>query len=192
MYNKGIIKGIEQGLRDEIISRKIFLTYPTYAFLGDYDLEFELYDSISNEFKVPITSIQVVGSGKTGYSYLKSTPFILGDSDLDIAIVDPGLFQRYSEIVMRETSGFQNLSKFSRTADSNNYTSYKEYISKGIFRPDFIPTCEARKRWFNYFNRLSINYNSIFSDISGGIYFSQVFFEYKQSQNIDLFKRKEQ
>jgi hypothetical protein len=191
MYNRGIKKGIEQGLKNEVISRKIYLVYPTYAFLGDYDFEFELLSSISNEFKVPITSIQVVGSSKTGYSYFKNTPHKIGESDLDIAIIDPILFQKYCEIVMRETNGFQDLTKFNRSEESNDFFSYKEYLSKGIFRPDFMPACDAKRKWFNYFNKLSLNYNSIFSDINAGIYFSQVFFEYKQSQNIDFFKRKE-
>jgi hypothetical protein len=139
MHNKGIIKGFEQGLRNEIISRKIYLVYPTFAFLGDNDLEFELLNSISTEFKVPIASVQIVGSSKTGYSYFKNTPFKLGESDLDVAIVDPILFQKYCEIVMRETDGFRNQAKFIRTEESNDYQSYKEYLSKGIFRPDFMP-----------------------------------------------------
>ncbi len=191
MYRAGIIKSIEVGHRNEIISRKIYLVYPTQVFIGNEEQEFAIFNAISNEFKVPITSVQVVGSSKTGRSYFKGTDFAPGESDLDIAIIDPILYQRYCEIVMRETDGFRNLANFTRMEETDHYQSYLEYLVKGIFRPDFMPACEARKNWFNFFNKLSQRYIELFSGINAGIYFSQVFFEYKQSNTIDHFKMRE-
>ena len=189
IYEEGINSGIKGGFRNEIISRKIYLSYPTFAFKDNHDIEFEILNSISNEFKIPLSSVQVVGSSKTGYSYFKNTEFKIGQSDLDIAIIDPYLFQKYCEIVLKETNGFTDLTKFKRSQESNNYNSYKNYLAKGIFRPDFMPAIEAKKKWFNFFNKLSNKYDTIFSDINAGIYFSQTFFEYKQSENIDHYKK---
>lgn len=189
MYNRGIRSGVDQGLSNEEICRKIYLTYPTYAFEGDFEMEFELLNRISYEFNLPITAVQIAGSAKTGYSYFKSTEFVKGSSDLDIAIIDPYLFQAYCEIVMQETRGLKDLSRFKRTADTDNYKAYIKYIANGYFRPDLMPACEPRKEWFNFFNKLSQNYVNYFSDINAGIYFSELFFEYKQSENIDIFKR---
>jgi hypothetical protein len=189
LYKSGIQKGIELGHRSEVISRKIYITYPTFAFEGDYDLEFDLLNSVSTEFKIPISSIQIAGSSKTGYSYVKSKEFVKGTSDLDVAIVDPWLFQKYCEIVMRETAGFKDLSKFERTSELNKYDIYSSSLSKGFFRPDCMPVCEAKKKWFNFFNKLSQKYLSYFENINAGIYFSQVFFEYKQATNIDIIRK---
>src|SRR5438094_10293333 len=127
MYLDGVKLGLKQGLRNEVISRKIYTIYPAFAFEGDLDKQFEIYNAISNEFKVPITSIQMVGSAKTGYSYVKDKSFNKGESDLDIAIVDPFLFQKYSEIVIKETAGFTDLSNF------KDINQYSKYIMKGIF-----------------------------------------------------------
>ena len=188
MYNKGMQLGLDQGMQNEDICRKMYITYPTYAFEGDYELEFEITNEISLEFDLPITAIQIAGSAKTGYSYYQSRGFVKGESDLDVAIIDPFLFQAYCEIVMHETKGLKDLTKFRRTEENNNYKSYIKYIANGYFRPDLMPACEPRKQWFNYFNKLSQKYVAHFSDINAGIYFSQTFFEYKQSENIEIFK----
>lgn len=189
IYENAIRLGIKKGLGNELIGRKIFITYPTFAFTEMLEAEFDILNSISDYFQIPITSIQVVGSSKTGYSYHKSTIFVKGTSDLDIAIIDPGLYQKYCEIVAQVTKGFADLSKFKRTSDVNNYLSYCKYLAKGIFRPDLMPTCEAKKNWFNFFNKLSNNYVDDFSDINAGIYFSQKFFEQKQAETIDFIRR---
>ena len=190
MYNRGIQVGIDKDVRNDVIARKVYLSFPTNIFVGKEELEFELINSISNFFKIPYTSIQVAGSSKTGFSYFKNKEFVLGESDLDIAIVDTNLFVEYCEIVLRETDGFRDLSSFSRTKDSySNFDSYKTYITKGFFRPDLMPNCDARKKWFNFFNRLSEKYFELFSDINAGIYMSQKFFEFKQAENVDFFKK---
>ena len=104
---------------------------------------------------------------------------------MDVAIVDPLLFQRYCETVLKVTVGFSDLTKFS----DGNSKQYSKYIAKGIFRPDLMPASDARRDWFNFFNKLSANYNDLFSDINAGIYFNQTFFEYKQSENIEIIRR---
>jgi hypothetical protein len=190
MYKLGINKGIQDGFRNEVIARKIFLTYPTFVFLDDHEMEFKILNPISTFFKIPITSVQVVGSSKTGFSFFQNCNFIKGESDLDIAIIDPILFQKYCELVMRETDGYRDLSKFSLNENTgqSNFDQYKQYITKGIFRPDLMPVCEEKKKWKNFFNRLSGDFIDLFSDINAGIYFSQVFFEYRKANDIEIFK----
>jgi hypothetical protein len=185
MFKEGIDSGLKAGYAIDVVSRKIYSTYPTFAFGQDYDIQFEIFNEISSNFNVPITSIQVAGSSKTGFNFIKNKEYIKGSSDLDIAIVDNLLFQKYCEIVVKETYGFRDLSNFSE----NNAKSYYKYIAKGFFRPDFMPTCDAKRDWQNYFNKLSVKYIDLFSNINAGIYFSQTFFELKQSSNIDFYKR---
>ena len=77
------------------IARKVFLTYPTKAFVGNEERQYEILNSVAEYFRVPITSIQVAGSAKLGQSVHKKTAFIPGQSDLDLAIIDSHLFAWY-------------------------------------------------------------------------------------------------
>lgn len=189
MYKEGIELGIKKNLRNEIIARKIYLSFPTNVFVGKEELEFEIINSIANNFKIPLTSVQVVGSSKTGYSYFKNHEFKEGKSDLDVSIISKELFIGFCETVLIETKGFKDLSNFGRNQDGgSNFTSYRNYINKGIFRPDLMPRCEAKKKWVNFFNKLSEKHFELFKSINAGIYLSQKFFEFKQADNIDFYK----
>lgn len=165
------------------IVRKIYLTYPTKVLLTNEEKQFDILNEISTFFNVPINHVQVCGSSKVGRSFHKTSIFTPKVSDLDIAIIDPMLFLNYSELVFTLTHGFQDITKFT-TYKGNNYTSYMQYISKGIFRPDYMPSCPQRANWFRFFNTLSLAHNDLFKSINAGIYQSQTFFEYKQVKNI--------
>ena len=188
MYNKGIENGLKKGLRNEVIARKIYLSFPTHVFIGQEEIEFEIKSSICSQFKLPISSIQFAGSAKPGFSYFKNRKFVPGESDLDVAIIDQGMFIKYNEIVLRETKGFKDFSSFERNENgSSNYNSYQQYITKGIFRPDLMPKCTAKNEWFIFFNKLSGKYFELFKDINAGIYLSEKFFEFKQADNINNY-----
>ncbi|MCG8208375.1 hypothetical protein [Tenacibaculum finnmarkense] len=190
MYEEGIELGLDKKHRNEIIARKIYLSFPTNVFVGKEELQFEITNSIANQFKVPLTAIQIVGSAKTGYSYHKNKEFQPGESDLDISIVSKDLFTNYAETVLVETKGFKDLSSFARNRDGkSNFDSYKTYINKGIFRPDLMPSCDAKNKWFNFFNKLSEKHFELFGSINAGIYLSQKFFEFKQADNIEFYKK---
>lgn len=188
------IEAIDKSLSEKLphiqIVRKIYLTYPTNALIDKEEKQFEILNEISQFFQIPINHIQVCGSSKTGKSFHKASSFTPKISDLDIAIIDSHLFVKYSELVFDITQGFQNITKFS-TQRGNNFASYSDYISKGIFRPDFMPSCIERVNWFRFFNQLSLKHEDYFKSINAGIYQSQVFFEYKQLKNIkDYIKTK--
>ncbi|WP_162628282.1 hypothetical protein [Arcticibacterium luteifluviistationis] len=181
---------MDQKLRNEMIARKIYLSFPTNVFIGKEELEFDIMNSIANNFEVPITSVQVAGSSKTGYSYYKKQEFKPGESDLDVSIISKELFVSYCEIVLMETKGFKDLSSFERTRDGDSkFKSYRSYINKGIFRPDLMPSCKAKRMWFNFFNKLSEKHFELFKSINAGIYLSPKFFEFKQADSIDFFKK---
>jgi hypothetical protein len=184
------IDSIEKSLKDRLshteIVRKIYLTYPTSALVEKEEKQYEILNEISQHFIIPINHVQVCGSSKVGQSFHKTSTFTPKVSDLDVAIIDPNLFLKYSELVFDITKGFQDNTKFT-TSKGNNYSSYTEYISRGIFRPDFMPSCPERANWFSFFNKLSLKHNDYFKSINAGIYSSQLFFEYKQSSNIRDF-----
>lgn len=183
-YLISIDKGLEDKKPFAEIVRKVFLTFPTLALVGDEERQFEISNAISQYFNVPITSIQVVGSAKTGQSFHKPSRFTPKKSDLDVAIIDTDLFVRYSESVYKLTDGFTDKTTFSKHDGTSNFNEYVRYISKGIFRPDLMPTCTKRANWNKFFGLLSSKHKDLFKSINAGIYLSQTYFEHKQTSII--------
>jgi len=183
------LQAIDEGLKEnkphhEIV-RKIYLTYPTNALVGNEERQFRIVNEISEYFNIPIMSVQVVGSAKTGYSFHQGTYFNSKTSDLDVAIIDPNLFIAYTESVFKLTKGFANRSDFPIIDGKSTYQQYIWCVSKGIFRPDLMPTGKKRLNWLKFFGQLSSKNKDLFKSINAGIYLSQTFFEFKQVSNIN-------
>ena len=181
-------ESIELGLNKkrphiEII-RKVYLTYPTSAFIGDEERQFSILNEISEFFNIPINNFQVAGSAKTGNSYHKNTTFTPKTSDLDIAIVDQELYRFYTEYVFKMTKGFRDRTIFPMKNHVSTYNEYISYITKGIFRPDLMINGPKRAEWFMFFGKLSTKHNDLFETINAGIYMSQIYFEHKQTSII--------
>jgi hypothetical protein len=118
-------------------------------------------------------------------SFHKNTAFIPTVSDLDIAIIDTDLFRFYTEYIFKETNGYNDRSSFPIRDGRSIYNEYTKYLSKGIFRPDLMPSCRKRANWFEFFGKLSTKHKDLFKSINAGIYISQVFFEHKQCSIIN-------
>lgn len=188
LNNMDHIESIEIGLKEhkpynEIV-RKVYLAYPTKAFIGDEERQFHILNDISSHFSIPIMSVQVAGSAKIGKSFHKKTDFIPGDSDLDVAIIDSNLFRKYMEMVFDVTKGYSDRTRFPIKSGQSTADEYIAYIAKGIFRADLMPSCEARAEWSKFFGQLSIKHGDLFKSINAGIYISQMFFENKQRSAI--------
>jgi len=182
------LESIEKGLTEKRpyleIVRKVYLTYPTMALIGDEERQFLILNEISEKFNIPINNIHVAGSAKTGKSFHKNTSFIPKVSDLDIAIIDTDLFRFYTEHVFKITKGFNDRSSFPIRDGLSTFKQYSEYITKGIFRPDLMPSDLKRADWFTFFGKISSKHKDLFNSINAGIYMSQVFFEQKQITTI--------
>lgn len=178
------IQAIELGLGAKApyneIARKIFLTYPTAAFLGEEERQYEVFNEISSFLGVSISSIHVCGSAKIGKSVHKKTDFEKGKSDLDVAIVDAGLFTRYLNIGLAETNSYSDRAKFPRRNGASTFDEYSSYLARGIFRPDLMPICAQRANWRDFFSLLSDRHLCLFGSISAAVYVSELCFEYKQ------------
>jgi hypothetical protein len=166
------------------IARKVFLTYPTKAFVGYEEQQFEILNDVASHFLVPITCIQVAGSAKLGYSLHKKTSFIPGVSDLDLAIIDGPLFARYLEIGLKLSKGYSDGTVFPIRNGVPAMSEYLRYLTQGIFRPDLMPTGHQRADWSNFFGQLSVRHSALFKSISAAVYISQSCFENKQRSAI--------
>jgi len=173
------------------IARKVFLTYPTKAFVGNEEQQFEILNDVASHFSVPITCIQVAGSAKLGYSIHKKAPFTPGQSDLDLAIIDAPLFSRYLEIGLKLSRGYSDGTAFPTRDGASSMAEYLRYVARGIFRPDLMPIGPQRAEWNNFFGRVSSRHSKLFKSISAAIYISQPCFESKQRSAIKARSAKE-
>lgn len=170
--------------------RKLF-TFKGRAVLEANSLVgFEILNAVSERFNVPFRSLAVVGSAHTGYSYFKQRDFVPKESDLDLAIVDSALFLRYCELSFQATDGYTDLTAFGGQRDAPE--RFKNYIFRGVFRPDLMPLCAHKRDWFAFFNQLGNKYSDLFDGINCGIYQSEVFFEAKQLPLIAEYRKGKQ
>jgi len=185
------IEGIKSGLNlsddSQTIARKLYLSYSTEIFKENEDAEFYIKNSISKEFDIPFSSIQIVGSSKTGFSFFKDTLFEPGKSDLDIAVISLPLFNKFCEISHKETEGYSNLSNFPFFKGRRTDKQFRRSLGNGFVNPFFMPNCEIKSKWLDFFNNLSNGYFELFKNINGGIYSSEYFFEYKQADCIEEY-----
>lgn len=185
-----INNAISQGDNLDKITRKIYLVFPTHAFKDQYDLQLELLSEVSCYLDVPISSIHIVGSAKTGISFVKGTSFCPDKSDIDIAIVDHYLYFKKFEQSHKESNGW-NTNSFN-IQDNPEETKkqrklFLDYLQKGIFRPEIMPNSTERAHWLNFFNRLSGKYSKYCNGITAWIYAGEHFLTFKQQSAVESF-----
>ena len=186
---KGIKSGIKNSDSKETIARKLYLSHSTHIFKENPDAEFYIKNAISLEFEIPFTSIQIVGSSKTGFSFFKDTLFKPGISDLDIAVISLPLYNKFCETSHSVTDGYSKLELFPRFKGQRTDKQFIKSLKKGFINPFFMPKSEIKSKWLDFFNSISNNYFELFKSINGGIYSSEYFFEYKQSECIDEYNK---
>lgn len=171
------------------IAEQVYLTFPPIGFKDDWTVFHIIRKRVAIEFDVPITSIHVCGSCQLGMSPIKFTPFEKGKSDLDLAIVDATLFAKMLRETMEVTGQFRDLTRFGRRDGSSDYERFVRNVSQsGMVRPDLMPRCEARIRWFDSFSKISGDYLDLFKNISGGVYLSEYFFASRQISALEKMK----
>lgn len=172
----------------EKIALGVYVVYQTVAMKGLDEMKFDILHQISEHHKVDINHILIAGSAQTGESFHNETLFNPKTSDLDIAIVDAGLYEKCLQITHMATRDYSDLSGFQRKEGISVYTDFLINLGRGFFRPDLMPTCTFKNQWFDFFQTLSKKYQSNFESINCGVYSSLHFFQMKQSNNIEIVK----
>lgn len=170
----------------EKISLGVYVVYQTAAMKGLDDMKFDILYAISEHHKVDLNHVLIAGSAQTGESFHKETPFNPKTSDLDISIVDIGLYEKCLQATHTVTRDYSDLSEFPRKKDISVYADFLENIGRGFFRPDLMPNCKFKNDWFEFYQTLSKKYQSNFKSINCGVYSSLHFFKMKQSNNIQI------
>lgn len=163
------------------IFRKYFCDSSTSKVL-DSNQVLHLKNSITDEFKISYSDINVVGSARLGFSIKESRRFLdFGEnSDIDVAIVSDDLFAR----VWEETVRYINESGevYPQKKDFFKYLSQKGWI-----RPDKLPKSDYfpfTNDWKDFFRELTNSGKCGRYKISAGIYYSPFFLEQYQIKSI--------
>lgn len=188
-HKKIIDEGAKAQLPKRQIARQLYFLSPSFAFAGNLTLQLGLYEKVCDFLKLPLSAIRLVGSGHTGFSLVKDTPFNKETSDLDIAIVDQGLYLDFFELAFEATNGWHDVSKFSGSPGKQKQTrdDFLRYLRKGVIRPDLLPSSPQKAEWGNFFGKLGDEYSNLCNGISAGVYASEMFMAAKQESAIDAY-----
>jgi hypothetical protein len=184
---------IEDGARAHLpirqIARQLYFLSPSFAFDGNCELQLQLYERICEFLRLPLSAIRLVGSGHTGFSLIKNTPFQSRTSDLDIAIVDSHLYLELFELAFEATNGWEDLTKFSGgpVQQKNTRENFLKYLRRGVIRPDLMPSSPRKAEWENFFGKLGDDYSSFCNGITAGVYARELFMAAKQESAIRVY-----
>jgi len=164
-------------------ARRIYLDHPSYAVAGKRDVEFEIKQELAEYFNIPFGRVTFCGSAHLGFSPRKGTRFTPGESDLDVAIIDTDLFQRYWQITNDVTKAFNDLTGFSIYRNpQNTIDALKEMIVKrGVIFLDKMPKCQQSDRDASFLYSISAAYTNYFKKITVAVYMNEYAYCWKQN-----------
>jgi predicted nucleotidyltransferase len=158
------------------IDENIFGQIPA-VFNGDPALYRAFRERIATKFGVRESDIYIVGSGRLGFSYAKQTQFNL-DSDIDVAIVNEELFDKYSKILCRYHYDVMRYVVALDKREWSRYLEFLKYFAAGWLRPDKGTTIMNRNPdvtdWWAYFRSVSHGKSEVGNHrVNAGIYKSK-------------------
>jgi len=138
--------------------RKHILHGTPHVFGSNDEAFYDFRKRIGLKFNIPFYEIYITGSAKLGFSPFKNKEFDY-DSDIDVALVSPGLFEN----VMFSIAGYQMQFRKNRAVvrekELKMYHDFLEYVALGWIRPDKLPISFQMKAfkddWFNFFRSIS-------------------------------------
>ena len=131
---------------------------------------------------IDYNNVIIVGSGKLGFSIKPNKRYVeFGeDSDIDIAIISPKLFE---EIWDEVTLYIENNISYPK------YPKFCEKLSQnGWIRPDYLPQIKIKNDWFDYFRLLTNSKKFSDYNLTAGLYYNYKFLENYQLKCIKQCK----
>lgn len=136
-----------------------------------------LKEEIAEHFSIHPSAVIVVGSAKLGYSLSPNKRYkpFNDVSDIDVAVVDAPLFEKYW-LDMYEAK--QNLIEWPDIGDA------RKYLFRGWIRPDKLPLFQVRNAWFDFFTALQSKGVAGPYAIRAGLYYNVRFLEAYQLNGV--------
>ncbi|MCR9240564.1 MAG: hypothetical protein NXH87_04215 [Rhodobiaceae bacterium] len=169
----------------DVTAGKLFLSRMPNAFDGRLTELHTLRQKVAKKFRLNIRDVLFCGSGHLGYSLVKDKEFSPDRSDLDLAIVNSRLFYELLEVAAKVSNGYSNRSMFPRVYGEDGSKYFVESAArKGMIHPDYLPTCQTKVEWRDFFREVSNDFQNSFQSVSGVVYASEFFFVQKQTSAV--------
>lgn len=159
---------------------------------GDY---YEFRKRIADKFEIPFYEVYITGSAKIGFSPFKRKEFDY-DSDIDVALVSPGLFNRLMSSIADFQMAFRKSRTVVRERELKMYHDFLEYSALGWLRPDKLPISfqmrAIKDDWFEFFRGISYGKSEVGNyQVNAGVFKSYEHLEvYTMSGITDVKQRK--
>jgi hypothetical protein len=178
------------------MARKLYLSYPTSVLSEDPETEYSIRNRFAALYSVPLAAVQIIGSAKTGFSLVKKSAFDPMTSDLDVAIIDAGLFRGFWEDAYETSRGFQETRfqdplKDGQVIVGGGQRRFLSYLQRGIIAPAYLPPGHLRQRLIADSERISDSHRKHFAKISAFFYASELFFQSKQEDAVEKHWRQD-
>ena len=141
-------------------ARRVFIEEGPQAF--DRDRQFSIRTTISQFFEVPYSAVHFCGSAHLGFSIHKNRLFVPKESDLDVACVDSGLFQRAWQDVISTSRAFTDQSLFRTRQDDRIKLFMDQILRRGMIRIQMMPYSKLSGSWVRLENDLSRQHGDVF------------------------------
>jgi hypothetical protein len=168
---------------DDLIDlcRKKILHGIPHIFNEKEDTYYEFRKRVSINFEIDFHEVFITGSAKLGFSPHKRKKFDY-DSDIDIAIVSPKLYDKIFDIIYDYQMEIRNSRRAVTAKEMKMYHEFLEYTAIGWIRPDKLPTSfqigKMKNEWFEFFNSISYGKSEIGNyKASAGIFKTYQHFE---------------
>lgn len=175
--------------------RKYILHGTPYVFENSDEEFYEFRKRIGEKFKIPFYEIYVTGSAKLGFSPFKRKVFDL-DSDIDIALVSPNLFELIMSDIAEYQMQFRKNRRVVRDQELRMYHEFLEYVALGWIRPDKLPVSFQMKAvkddWFEFFRGISYGKSEVGNyQVNAGVFKSYMHLEHYTFSGVKDLKRRE-
>lgn len=165
----------------EEFTREVMLHGTPFVFFGRDAEYYKFKLRICKHLGVHHTEIFLVGSGKLGFSPFKNTDFSL-DSDIDLAIVSPNLWERVFSLGMDVEYARRSTHITFHNKQAEIYKRYLRYMAIGWARPDLMPRKlkmeEFKDDWFNFFKSISHDNSEVGNyKVNAGVFRGQDYLE---------------
>lgn len=156
------------------LCRKRVLHGLPHVFDGREDDFYEFRKRIADQFDIDFREVFITGSAKLGFSPKKRTIFSL-DSDVDVAMVSPSLFDRFIEEARMYQMELRRARRAVSSGELDMYHIFLEYTAVGWIRPDKLPVSfkvgELKNDWFGFFASISNGQSEVGNyKVSAGIF----------------------
>jgi hypothetical protein len=140
------------------LCRKHVLHGTPHVFSGREDDYYEFRKRLAVKFDISFHEVFITGSAKLGFSPHKRTLFSY-DSDVDVAIVSPLLYERMMETIREYQMSLRDARRAVTGKEIFMYHQFLEYAAIGWIRPDKLPLSfrvgELKRDWFDFFTSMS-------------------------------------